>query len=230
MHVILFDIDGTLVSKKSTDANERERFRRAVSDVVGRSPSIEPWYYDGMVDPEICRRLLIDVGLSSDAAAEHLQQVITRAGQIYLASQKQPVLNSGVHDMLGILSASPNHKLAVLTGNLSVVAEEKLRLTGVRSYFAETFYSNGYFDRTDLVRDAVRSCMRKYGLHDSRALTIVGDTPRDIGAAIMNRTEAIGVASGFYSVSELAGAGASAVFRSLEPSKALLEALHVESG
>jgi len=228
MHVVLFDIDGTLVLKRSTEANERERFRRAISDVVGRSPPTEPWRYDGMVDPEICRLLLIEVGLSPDSADKHLQAVVGRVGEIYLTMEKRPVLNDGVHELLRILSTSSNHKLGVLTGNLSAVAEEKLRLTGIRAYFAETFYSNGYFDRGDLVRDSVNACVRKYGLCDSRAVTIVGDTPRDIEAANANGARAIGVASGFYSVSELARAGAVAVFRSLDPCNALLEALGVE--
>jgi len=105
MHVVLFDIDGTLVMKRSTEANERERFRRAVFDVVGRSPPTEPWRYDGMVDPEICRLLLMDVGLSPDVAAKHLQAVVDRVAEIYLTMEKRPVLNDGVDELLGILSA-----------------------------------------------------------------------------------------------------------------------------
>jgi phosphoglycolate phosphatase-like HAD superfamily hydrolase len=228
MHVVLFDIDGTLVLKRSTEANERERFRRAVSDVVGRFPPAEPWRYDGMVDPEICRLLLIEVGLSPDSAAEHLQAVVGRVAEIYLTMDKRPVLNDGVEELLRILSASSNHELGVLTGNLSAVAEEKLRLTGIRAYFAETFYSDGYFDRGALVRDAVDACVRKYRLRGNRAVTIVGDTPRDMEAANANGARAIGVASGFYSAGELTRAGAVAVFQSLDPSNALLAALGVE--
>ncbi len=228
MRVILFDIDGTLVSKESTETNERERFRRAVYDVLGRSPSIEPWRYDGMVDPEICRRLLIEVGLSSDEAAECLQEVIARAGEIYLTRENPPVLNRGVDELLRILSASSDHRLGVLTGNLATVAEEKLRLTGIRSYFAETFYSNGYFDRGDLVRDAVDACVRKYRLLGKRAATIVGDTPRDIEAANANGAKSVGVASGFYSESELGRAGADAVFPTLTPCAELLDTLSVD--
>jgi phosphoglycolate phosphatase len=229
MWVILFDIDGTLISKRSAVANERERFRRGVSDVVGKSPPVEPWRYDGMVDPEICRRLLIEVGLSTDEAAQRLQRVIAQVGEIYLTSEKRPTLNEGVDELLRILAASSNHRLGVLTGNLSAVAEEKLRLTGIRSYFAETFYSNRYFDRVDLVRDAVQACVRKYRLQGNGAVMIIGDTPRDVEAANANDAEPIGVASGFYSLEELKAAGASAVFRSLEPSDELLAALHVQS-
>jgi phosphoglycolate phosphatase-like HAD superfamily hydrolase len=225
MHMILFDIDGTLVLKQSTDANERERFRRAIVEEVGISPPTEPWRYDGMVDPQICRLLLIDIGLSENAAAEHLQRVIERVGQTYIAMEKHPVLNDGVGDLLKILSVSSKHKLGVLTGNLSVVAEEKLRLTGIRAYFGETFYSDEYFERGDLVRDAIHKCARRYRLRGNESVTIVGDTPRDMQAAKSNGAKSVAVATGFFSESELAAAGADAVFRSLSPCDDLLEVL-----
>jgi hypothetical protein len=37
---------------------------QSLADEVGKSPPTQPWRYDGMVDPQICRLLLIDVGLS----------------------------------------------------------------------------------------------------------------------------------------------------------------------
>jgi phosphoglycolate phosphatase len=230
MHVILFDVDGTLVLKQSTEANERERFRRAIDDEVGISPPTEPWRYDGMVDPQICRLLLIDAGLSEKVADEHLASVIQRVGQIYAGMEKRPVLNDGVDKLLRILRRSPKHKLGVITGNLSVVAEEKLHLTGIREYFDMTFYSDGYFDRGDLVRNAVRICVSRYSLRGNEAITVIGDTPRDMEAARSNGVKAVGVASGFFSESILAEAGADAVFRDLNPRSELLRALDVEIG
>ncbi len=228
MRIVLFDIDGTLVSKHSTEPQERERFRRGVLDVIGKSPPIEPWRYDGMVDPEICRRLLMEVGLSANAAAARLEEVVRRVGEIYLTMDKHPILNGGVEKLLRILSASPNHKLGVVTGNLSAVAEEKLRITHVRAHFAEVFCSDGYSDRSDLVKDAVRLCTKKYRVVGVSALTVVGDTPRDVQAANANGLEAVAVSSGFYSTDELERAGARAVFGTLEPSDELLKALHFE--
>jgi phosphoglycolate phosphatase len=145
-----------------------------------------------------------------------------------MTMEKHPVLNEGVRELLKILSASSTHKLGVLTGNLSVVAEEKLRLTGIRVYFGETFYSDGYFERGDLVRDAIHSCVGKYSLRGNESVTIVGDTPRDVEAAKANGVEAVAVASGFFSESELAAAGADAVFHDLNPRDELLRALDFE--
>ena len=227
MRVILFDLDGTLILKRSTDANERERFRRAIADEVGVSPPTEPWQYDGMVDPQICRLLLIKVGLSRGDADRHLPRVIERVGQIYVAMEKRPILNDGVDRLLVILRAS-KQKLGVLTGNISVVAEEKLRLTGIRDYFEEAFYSDGYFDRGDLVRSAVKTCVRKYRLRDNGEVTVIGDTPRDVEAAKHSGVRVLAVASGFFSESELAAAGPNAVFRDLIPGRELLRALAVE--
>jgi len=228
MLVILFDIDGTLVVKQSTDANELERFRRAIVDEVGRSAPTRPWRYDGMVDPQICRLLLIDVGLSESAADKRLRRVVERVGEIYMTMEKHPILSDGVGELLKILSASSKHKLGVLTGNLSVVAEEKLRLIGIRAYFAETFYSDGYFDRRDLVKEAVNTCVTKYQLRGKESVVIIGDTPRDVEAAKSSGAKAIAVATGFFSESELASAGPDAVFRDLNPRDDLLRMLDVE--
>jgi len=228
MHVLLFDIDGTLVLKQSTDANELERFRRAIVDEVERSPPTQPWGYDGMVDPQICRLLLSDVALSESAADKHLRRVIERIGQIYMTMEKHPVLNDGVGELLKTLSVSSRHKLGVLTGNLSVVGEEKLRITGIRAYFDETFYSDEYFERRDLVREAVDACVTKYRLRGKGSVTIIGDTPRDVEAAKSSGAKAIAVATGFFSESELASAGPDAVFRDLNPRSDLLKALDFE--
>ena len=118
--------------------------------------------------------------------------------------------------------------MGVLTGNLSVVAEEKLRLTGIRAYFSETFYSDGYFERRDLVWEAVDACVTKYKLRGRESVTIIGDTPRDVEAAKFSGAKAIAVATGFFSESELASAGPDAVFRDLNPRGDLLKALGFE--
>jgi phosphoglycolate phosphatase len=229
VRVVLFDIDGTLVLKQSTDADELERFRRAIVDEVGISPPTQPWRYDGMVDPQICRLLLIDVGLSKSVAEKHLRRVIDRVGQIYVAMEKHPILNDGVGELLKMLSVSSKHKLGVVTGNLSVVAEEKLGLTGIRAYFDETFYSDGYFERRDLVREAVDVCVVKYQLRDKDSVIIIGDTPRDVEAAKFSGAKAIAVATGHFSEDELASAEADAVFHDLNPRTDLLKALDFEA-
>jgi phosphoglycolate phosphatase len=224
-HVVLFDIDGTLISSSGPEDGERRRYLITIRDVVGREPSVIPSRFAGMVDPQICRILLTETGLDDKRVEYFLPKVLTRMGEIYRAMEKRLTLNKGVEELLRILRRSPNHIVGVLTGNLSAVAKEKLRATGIESYFTECFYANGYFDRNRLIEDAVRTCVAKYRLPDRKNVMIIGDTPRDISAANAAKATSIGIASDIFSLEQLSEANATWVFSDLKPSRELLSAL-----
>jgi phosphoglycolate phosphatase-like HAD superfamily hydrolase len=146
-------------------------------------------------------------------------------GEIYRDMEKRPILNEGVKELLRILTKSQNHIVGVLTGNLSAVATEKLRVTGIDSYFTEGFYADNYFDRNRLIEDAVKTCVANYKLSDRKNVMIVGDTPRDMSAANAAKATSIGIASGVFSLEQLSQANAMWFFSDLKPSKELLRAL-----
>jgi phosphoglycolate phosphatase-like HAD superfamily hydrolase len=178
-----------------------------------------------MVDPQICKILLAETGLDDEKVEYFLPKVLTRMGEIYRDMEKRPILNEGVEELLRILTKSQNHIVGVLTGNLSAVAAEKLRITGIDSYFAERFCADNYFDRNRLIEDAVRTCVTNNKLSHRKNVMIVGDTPRDMGAANAARATSIGIASGIFSLEQLSQANATWVFSDLKPSKELLRAL-----
>jgi len=222
---VLFDIDGTLLSTPATEESEGRRYVEAVRDVVGREPAVVPPRFAGMVDPQICKIILTELGLSDDEINKFLPRVLVRMREVYPKLKKQLVLNKGVRELLGVLAKSPTHVIGVLTGNLMAVAEEKLTCTGIRGYFSELFCADDYFDRPSLVENAVRLCTTKYNLKSRKDVVIVGDTPRDIEAANASRVTSVGVASGVYTTDQLREVGASFVHDNLEPSKELLAAL-----
>jgi phosphoglycolate phosphatase len=224
-HAVLFDIDGTLMSSSAAEEDERRRYLITIRDVVGREPSVIPSRFAGMVDPQICKILLTETGLDDESVEYFLPKVLTRMGEIYRDMEKRPILNEGVEELLRVLGRSQNHIVGVLTGNLSAVAKEKLRTTGIDSYFAEGFYADNYFDRNRLIEDAVRTCVANYKLSDRKNVRIIGDTPRDISAANAAQATSIGVASGVFSLVQLSQANATWVFPDLKPSRELLSAL-----
>ena len=224
-HVVLFDIDGTLISSSAAEEDERRRYVKTIHDVVGMKPTVIPSRFAGMVDPQICKILLAEAGLDDEKVEYFLPKVLTRMGEIYRGMEKRLILNAGVEELLRILTKSQNHILGVLTGNLSAVATEKLRVTGIDSYFAEHFYADNYFDRNRLIEDAVRTCVANYKLSDRKNVIIIGDTPRDISAANAAKATSIGIASGVFSLEQLSQAHATWVFSDLKPSKELLRAL-----
>jgi phosphoglycolate phosphatase-like HAD superfamily hydrolase len=146
-------------------------------------------------------------------------------GEAYRKMQKKVILNNGVRQLLAILASSTDDITDVLTGNLTAVAEEKLTLAGIRTYFSELFCADNYFDRKSLVEDAVRTCMTKYELNTRRDVVIVGDTPLDIQAANASNVTSVGAACGIYTTTQLTEAGAKRVFPDLEPTGELLAAL-----
>ena len=226
--VILFDIDGTLLSTAVTEKGEGQRYVETIRDVVGREPKVVPSRFAGMVDPQICKILLTELGLSEEKADYFLPKVLTRMGEVYRKMEKKVALNSGVPGLLAILATSPKHVVGVLTGNLTAVAEEKLATTGIRTYFSDLFCADGYFDRAKLVEDAVKTCVKKYELAASENVLVVGDTPRDIAAANAANATSVGIASGVYSTAQLREAQASQVYQALEPSRDLLAGMGVK--
>jgi len=224
-YVILFDIDGTLLSSAATEHDERLRYLKTIREVVGKEPCVQPARFAGMVDPQICRILLSEVGLPDDKVDYFLPAVLARMGEIYPKMHKDVVLNNGVRELLPLLAKSPRHSLGVLTGNLLTVATEKLACAMIESYFSDLFCADRYVDRTSLVDDAVSSCVAKYQLSTRRSVMIVGDTPRDVVAANASGATSIGVASGVFTMSQLSEAGALQVYAGLEPSAQFLAGL-----
>jgi phosphoglycolate phosphatase len=228
VHVVLFDIDGTLISSSAAEYDEKRRYVYAIRDVVGKEPFVIPSRFAGMVDPQICQILLKETGLSDEDVEFFLHKVIVRMGELYKSLEKKLVPNSGVEDLLRLLANAPDHVVGVLTGNLLEIGTEKLTVAGIGSYFSEGFYSDGYFDRNRLTKDAVETCVAKHKLASRRNVIIVGDTPSDVAAANAANATSVGVASGVFSERQLSEAGAAWVFRDLKPSDELLAALGVK--
>jgi len=180
-----------------------------------------------MVDPQICKILLTEIGLQKEEIDHIMPEVLTRIGERYRGTKKKLVLNPGVESLLQILVRSAGIVTGVLTGNLNAVAEEKLRNTGIRSCFSILFCADNYFDRPTLVKDAVHACVTKFHLKKENDVVIIGDTPRDIEAANASHATSVGIASGIYSVNQLQEARAAQVYASLEPTPALLATLGV---
>jgi phosphoglycolate phosphatase len=223
VHIVLFDIDGTLISSSAAEEDEGRRYLKTIHDVVGMEPTVVPSRFAGMVDPQICKILLTETGLDNQNVEYFLPNVLKRMGEVYREMEKRPILNEGVEELLRILAKSQNHIVGVLTGNLSAVATEKLKVTGIDSYFTEHFYADDYFDRNCLIEDAVRTCVANYKLSDRKNVMIVGDTPIDISAANAAEATSIGIASGVFPLERLSQA--TWVFSDLKPSKELLKAL-----
>ena len=157
--VVLFDIDGTLLSS-AVAQDVLQCYSDAIRDVVGQAPNVAPRQFAGMVDPQICQILLTELGLTSEKIDYFIPKVFSRVSELYRRTDKRITLNKGVEELLPLLVKSPKHVVGVLTGNLEQIANEKLAHAGIISYFSGFYCADRYFDRTRLAADAVNRCLK----------------------------------------------------------------------
>jgi phosphoglycolate phosphatase len=117
---------------------------------------------------------------------------------------------------------------SLLTGNIRPLAEVKLGPLGLTSHLDldAGAYGSAHVDRAQLVPIARRNAARAYGHDfDGAATVLVGDTPLDVGAALATGARAVGVATGDFTLGELAASGAHAVLPDLADTAEVLAAI-----
>ena len=142
-----------------------------------------------------------------------------------------PGVLPGVVDLLEALQKMQGFNVGLLTGNYSISARIKLERFGLWHYFPFGAFGEDAAERPHLVRVALERAdgagMPDVSFGD---VVLVGDTPLDVACGLSNGTRVLGVATGSFSVEELARAGAHKAVRTLEDTEGLLRWLGKESG
>lgn len=113
---------------------------------------------------------------------------------------------------------------SILTGNIAANAEVKLASFGLDSLLDLSVgaYGADGVQRPDLVAVARERIRRVYGAEQDVPVVLVGDTPRDVEAALSTGSHVVAVASGIHSQEELAAAGAVVVLPDLSDTTGLM--------
>lgn len=212
--LLLFDIDGTLVSG-ATDAH-RDAMYEALSEVHGIDPtwtalrSVSP---AGRTDPEIARAILLGAGVSAeriDDRSDDVRDCCCRAYAQLCPSDLSGFVLPGVGDLLSWLSGRDNVTLGLLTGNYEAVARLKLARAGIGGYFAggHGAFGSDAEDRASLPSIARRRAGTVGRPHPRNETIVIGDTPRDIACARADGVRCVAVASGPYPADALSDADA----------------------
>jgi phosphoglycolate phosphatase len=211
---ILFDIDGTLITTGGAGA---VAWRMAFEDLYGVPADIGMFSDAGMTDPEVGRRTFAAV-LDREPTPRELATLLARRlshlpGAVY-ESPHYRVLD-GVDDLLPRLAAA-GYLLGLTTGGTDSAAHIKLARANLARWFSFGGYGSDSTDRTELTRTAIRRAGMLVGMEiDPADVLVVGDTPKDVEAAVGAGAIPVAVASGHYSVDELRATGAEHVLESL---------------
>lgn len=224
--LVLFDIDGTLLSARGVP---RVAFGGALEEVFGTAGPIDDHQFDGKTDPQIARELLRLAGRADAEIDRGLPALWTR----YLERLEQALhgrdlqVYPGVRELLDELEA--RRELAVLgllTGNIREGARLKLRHAGIRNEFRVGAYGSDHERRDRLPAVAVHRARELTGVHFRAGdVVIIGDTPSDMNCGQSMAVRALGVLTGRYDRAALEAAGAHRVFPDLSATAEVLAAI-----
>jgi phosphoglycolate phosphatase-like HAD superfamily hydrolase len=212
--LLLFDIDGTLVSG-ATDAH-RDAMHEALREVHGVDATRvmrRPLAPAGRTDPEIARAILLDAGISAeriDDRADEVREQCCRAYARLCPEDLSGTVLPGIAPVLQRLSARPAAKLGLLTGNYEVVARLKLARAGLGGHFpsGQGAFGSDAEDRAALPAIARRRAGAVGVPHWRQKTIVIGDTPRDIACARADDVHCVAVATGPFAAEQLQGADA----------------------
>ena len=227
MKVVLWDIDGTLLS---TDGAGRRAVNRAIREVYGVLPN-DGHAFDGKTDPLIVRELMTLAGLTSETIEAGMQATLDRYVQLLHeeleVSRGRCGLYPGVTEILDALEPRDDVLLGLLTGNVYPGAVAKLGAVGIepRRFKIGAFGSDSGL-RPELPAIA-RARAESYLDHRvaGNDIVIIGDTPADMSCGNGIGARAIGVATGRYTVDDLHACNGAAVFADLSDTAAVMHAI-----
>jgi phosphoglycolate phosphatase len=213
--ILLFDIDGTLVSTGGAGA---VAWKQAFEELYGIPADIGQYTDAGMTDPDVGAKTFEAV-LNRKPSPQELAQLVQRRlehlPEAVEKSEGYRVL-PGVPERLEQLSRA-GHLLGLITGNGDGAAHIKLQRAGLNRWFTYGAYASAGVDRPEIVRQAVGRGEAMLGCDvPNTEIFVIGDTPLDIQAAHAVDCTAIAVATGKYDVAALEEAGADHVLETLE--------------
>ena len=216
--VWLFDVDGTLLLTKGAGRLAMSlalRARFGVDDDLTTIP------FAGRTDTLILGDIAARHGLTfRDGDRERYWRDVT-AHMRALMDPPRGGLLPGVPAVLDALAAEPAWTRALLTGNVSSMADVKLGVFGIRDRFAWGAFGDEAPDRNELAKLAVRRAAERHGVRPEQCI-VVGDTELDVACARAAGAKAVAVATGGTTQEALAAARPDLLLGDLEDAGALI--------
>ncbi len=220
--LLLWDIDGTVV----LTGKAGEYAMDAALAQFGVKGSIHDVDYPGRTDRLIGRMLLEHHGIPATEEAVHdFVEAYLQALAEELPQRQGEVL-PGILEILEQCRQRPDCINALLTGNMSRGAELKLGHYDVWNYFEFGAFADDSNQRNELGPIALERAAARLGVPiDPQHVFIIGDTEHDIACGKVIGACTVAVATGAFSVEQLAKHEPDYLFRDLSDTAAFLALL-----
>jgi phosphoglycolate phosphatase len=226
MKLVLFDIDGTILSAQGAG---RRALSRALAGVFGTAGAVDAYDFHGRTDLSIVRDLMGAAGIDAATIAARLGdcfEAYARALAEEIGDGGRVRILPGVTELVGRLGAQPEVVLGLLTGNIEEGARIKLLPTGLWPRFRTGAFGSDHHDRRALPSLAARRAHALTG-HAFRPqdVLVLGDTKMDIDCARSFGAIAVAVATGQVPREELAAERPDLLFESFADVDGVMAAL-----
>jgi phosphoglycolate phosphatase len=200
-HLLLWDIDGTLISAGGAGMRALRAGLHAAFGVDGPLDQIE---FAGRTDTWIMRQVFQSFNLP--ATAENFERFFACYAAALPTELHHPLSRvlPGVRALLTALAARGDVAQGLLTGNMKIGAQAKLTHHGLWDTFAFGAFADDSEHRNELGPHALRRAREHHGVAFTAPQTwIIGDTPHDIGCGRALGARTLAVATGGSSLTEL---------------------------
>jgi phosphoglycolate phosphatase len=202
IRLVLFDIDGTLI--RTGGAGEKA-FARVAAQEFNAPNGTAHLSFAGRTDRSIVRDFFAKHEI--EASPENFQRFFDRYvfWLDHLLPENRGRVLPGVEESLLALHALPKPPLlGLLTGNLRLGAEIKLRHYELWNYFETGAFADDHEDRSEIARIARdRGCQRLGTTLRGDEMLVVGDTPLDIACARAIQAKTLAVSTGTFRLDQL---------------------------
>ncbi len=227
--LVLWDVDHTLVHAGRAGP---VLYEIVLAELYGLDLPGQLRSMAGRTDASIALEVLTALGLDAARELPRFHAAMrARAPELASLVRDEGTVLPGVRQALAAVAghaADGPVVQSLLTGNIRALAKVKLHPLGLTEHL--DLEAGAYGDvspvRADLVPVARLNAAARYGADFSgRATVLVGDTPHDIRAAAAASARAVGVATGRFSASQLADAGADVVLPDLTGTERVVMAI-----
>ena len=222
--LVLFDIDGTLISDGGAS---RQAFAAALEEVFDYRGELRRYDFSGRTDPQIAHMVLRDAGWREADVDSRLPPLWTKyVAELEVHERSRVRELPGVRALLESLLANDRVTLALLTGNIERGARLKLSGPALNDYFPFGAFGSDSPRREELPPIAIERARERSGhRYAGRDVVIIGDSIYDVRCGAPHSATTIAIASGKTPAEKLRAENPDHFFASAEDREGLLRAI-----
>lgn len=204
LKILFWDIDGTLLKTAKAGLFA---FEQATSDIFKTSIDFKSIPTAGMTDYYIAKQIIYQI-TGREPLPEETTTLLKHYEKILPAhlAARQGHLTPAVQEILNYFRHRSNCLSLLLTGNTYLGAKAKLTRYDIINYFdfSLSAFGDTCDNRLDLADQALAKVSNCYPDLIPQQIFVIGDTPNDIRCGKSINAKTIAVATGVYSLEELA--------------------------